>query len=297
MNMPQSQVTKPSFIAPKIEKGEYYILDLDADKKESFTIACGGLEQCSLDYQVERNHFKYFGIEYIVAGTCEITLNGEKYELSAGSLFSYTPNCQLKITNTGDTTLVKYFVDFSGDGSERIVQNQIFQRPGVLKPECTKWIAHVFQELQECGTLAYSQSQEICSHLLNYLIVRLDSVDVQEKPHSTPSYATFEACKSYLESNYSNIFSAHEVADMFHISHQYLCRLFKRFCDETPSQMLIRLKLIRSALLLEQGNLLVKEIAEKVGFEDQYYFSKRFKSYFGVSPRGYAASSKETLIA
>lgn len=292
-----AQKTKPSFISPKIEKGEYYVLDLDANLKDPLTVACGGLEQCTLDYEVERAHFHYFGIEYIVAGSCELILNGEKYELSAGSLFSYTPDCQHKITNTGDTPLVKYFVDFHESGDERILQNQIFQRPCVLTPENPSWIAHVFQELQECGTLTYPNAQGICSHLLNYLITRLDSLENVKKQCFNPSLTTFEACKSYLECNYANTLSAHEIADMFHISHQYLCRLFKRYCDETPSQMLNRLKLTRSVLLLEQGNLLVKEIAEKVGFENQYYFSKRFKSYFGVSPKGYATSNRETLIA
>jgi len=51
--------------------------------------------------------------------------------------------------------------------------------------------------------------------------------------------------------------------------------------------MLLRLKLNRSAVLLEQGRFLVKEIADLVGFEDQYYFSKRFKEFFGTSPQNY----------
>ncbi len=61
--------------------------------------------------------------------------------------------------------------------------------------------------------------------------------------------------------------------------------------------MLLRLKLTQSIHLLEQGNLLVKEVAEKVGFEDQYYFSKRFKEYFGVSPKNYLSNDNIQIPA
>ena len=39
--------------------------------------------------------------------------------------------------------------------------------------------------------------------------------------------------------------------------------------------------------LLKDTNLTVKEIAEKTGFVDQFYFSKCFKSYCGVTPSQY----------
>lgn len=297
MNLPRKPDTKPNFRSPQIEHGEYYYLDLDADQENTPKISCGGFEHCSLDYCAERIRSKYYGIEYIVAGTCHLTINGEESELNPGGLFSYAPNCRHRIVNTGDIPLVKYFVDFTGDGCDLILESAMFQCPRAYNLTNSNWIAHAFQDLQECGMADDPHSKEICGHLLYYLIARIDSVEERKNHPSTPSYTTFEHCKSYMESNYSNIVSAHEVAEMFHISHQYLCRLFKRFCEETPSQMLTRLKLTRSVSLLTQGNLLVKEIAEKVGFEDQYYFSKRFKSYFGVSPKNYAKRNGDAMIA
>jgi AraC-like DNA-binding protein len=42
-----------------------------------------------------------------------------------------------------------------------------------------------------------------------------------------------------------------------------------------------------AAELLINTNMTAAEIAYKVGFEDQYYFSKSFKKYFGVPPSKY----------
>jgi AraC-like DNA-binding protein len=38
---------------------------------------------------------------------------------------------------------------------------------------------------------------------------------------------------------------------------------------------------------LPTTGILVKQAAEQVGFEDQYLFSRRFKSFFGVSPKAF----------
>ena len=42
--------------------------------------------------------------------------------------------------------------------------------------------------------------------------------------------------------------------------------------------------------MLEQGNLKVYEIAEKLGYESSFYFSKVFKKVTGLSPREYQQS-------
>ena len=42
--------------------------------------------------------------------------------------------------------------------------------------------------------------------------------------------------------------------------------------------------------MLEQGDLKVYEIAEKLGYESAFYFSKVFKKVTGLSPREYQQS-------
>jgi AraC-like DNA-binding protein len=52
----------------------------------------------------------------------------------------------------------------------------------------------------------------------------------------------------------------------------------------TPYQYYIQIKIYKAENLLEQQDLSVKEVAHKIGFEDQYYFSRLFKNKTGVSP-------------
>ncbi len=291
--MTQSQPTLPK--TRHVKDGDYYFLS--PDESLDLYVACGGEENCSSDYTIENTEFRIYGIEYIVTGTCRLTIDGQVQELSPGSIFGYGPGVSYQLENTGRTPLVKRFIEFGGEQAAELIKNTLLEKREAVNLRREPWIKEAFQNLQDCGSVSTDNGQLVCGHLLRYLIARLGQVKTLDEASCTPSYMAFETCKSYLENFYADISAAHEVADACNVSHPHLCRLFKRFSDETPTRMLLRLKLTRSVDLLERGNLLIKEIAEKVGFDDQYYFSKRFKEYFGVSPKHYLNSDSLRISA
>jgi AraC-like DNA-binding protein len=46
----------------------------------------------------------------------------------------------------------------------------------------------------------------------------------------------------------------------------------------------MRLKMNLAAERLQQPGTLVKQVAERAGFDDPFHFSRAFKSVFGVAP-------------
>lgn len=273
----------------QIEKGEYYCLTCESASNAPLVIVGGGREHCHSEYQLEGDSFPYFTLEYIASGTCQFERDGITQTLSTGSLYSYTPNSSVKIVNTGGVPLIKYFINFRGPQASEIVDNPILKGPSVKNLGHLQWVESVFLSLQESGVAGLGDCHSACSHLLQYLTARLEESCILRKDNhsTTPSLVSFENIRSYIEANYASITSPQEVAKSCNVSHQYLCRLFKRFTNETPTQMITRLKLLKSADLLKSRTLLVKQVAEKVGFDDQYYFSKCFKDFYGLSPRNY----------
>jgi AraC-like DNA-binding protein len=65
-------------------------------------------------------------------------------------------------------------------------------------------------------------------------------------------------------------------------------REFKRVTGLAPNQYLISVKINRAKELLSGAPGSVKAAAAELGFEDQYYFSRLFKSKTGVSPSGWS---------
>lgn len=85
------------------------------------------------------------------------------------------------------------------------------------------------------------------------------------------------------ESIYDDI-DLNSIASQVGVSTSKLNEIFKTYTAMTPYQYYIHIKLHAAKALLEQGDLSIKEVAFRLGFEDQYHFSRLFKSKTGIAP-------------
>lgn len=82
--------------------------------------------------------------------------------------------------------------------------------------------------------------------------------------------------------------SLHRLAEQAHVSVPYLYVLFDRHIGMPPGQYIMKIRIEESKLLLQQGQLSVGAIAERLGFSSIQHFSRQFKSLCGLSPTQYA---------
>lgn len=61
----------------------------------------------------------------------------------------------------------------------------------------------------------------------------------------------------------------------------------KKLTGYTPNDYIRKLRMEQSAELLKDDTQTVAQVAYQVGIDDPYYFSKLFKSYYGISPTQY----------
>lgn len=78
------------------------------------------------------------------------------------------------------------------------------------------------------------------------------------------------------------------------MSPDYYSRLFKKQLGQTPVECLtgIRLKRAKQALLSSKDSF--RTIAHSVGFADEFYFSRKFRSVVGMSPTQYVRQVKSS---
>lgn len=95
--------------------------------------------------------------------------------------------------------------------------------------------------------------------------------------------------KNYLDSNYYNTdLNLDEVADAVGLSKYHLCREFNHLYGISPGKYLANLRLQKScALLLQNRQHTIAEIASMVGFSNDNYFCKVFRKAFGITPTQY----------
>ena len=92
---------------------------------------------------------------------------------------------------------------------------------------------------------------------------------------------------SYILNNYSSHITSNDAAQNLYMSTSYFCRVFKKAFGCSFSEYLLAYRLEKAKMLLCNTNDSVIEISLKTGFNSCSYFSKMYKSYFGVSPLTY----------
>ena len=91
--------------------------------------------------------------------------------------------------------------------------------------------------------------------------------------------------KKYILEHYQEEMLLTCVASHMHYSPNYLGALFKKETGITIHDYWHSVRMDHAKQLLKQTSLYIFEIAEQVGYSDQYYFSALFKKYTGVSPK------------
>jgi AraC family chitin signaling transcriptional activator len=79
-------------------------------------------------------------------------------------------------------------------------------------------------------------------------------------------------------------FSADDMASSLLMSKSTFARKLKLITEKTPTEILTEYRLGVARTLLSSSNRTVSEVAYAVGFNDPYYFSKKFRNFYGYSP-------------
>ncbi|MDR6550673.1 AraC family transcriptional regulator [Paenibacillus qinlingensis] len=179
----------------------------------------------------------------------------------------------------------------------------------------------VVQSVIQIGILIKQTVREINQNKLSPLLIDLRSIDrlVFEKETLDEIFAEFGAIlsaifedqkrgteskdhfiidtiKDVIQANYANPnLSLQEIADMLRMSSAYVGRIFKKQETISVADYINEIRLLKSVMLLENNNLPVNEISEKVGFSSPSYFFKLFKKRFGTTPKDYRIKKSLSL--
>ncbi len=96
----------------------------------------------------------------------------------------------------------------------------------------------------------------------------------------------------YIENNYQKEINVDKIAAMCGICPSYFRKKFHEATGMSPIEYKNFLKTKKSIELLLSGEFNLNEIADIVGFNDVFYYSKVFKKFWGISPKKYAENNE-----
>lgn len=163
-----------------------------------------------------------------------------------------------------------------------------------LKKCLHKWI-DIFDEPDILFTKAKLRAQIVLFELLEVLvdIQPLNTDKGTNQSMTTAKYAkeiaeaikwTFK--KNLIEKNENEDYTIHiqPIIASLGISPNYGLEVFQKIYNMSPRQYLSGLKLQEAKILLQQPNISLNEIANRLGYKNLSHFSRQFKRWTGVNP-------------
>ncbi len=97
----------------------------------------------------------------------------------------------------------------------------------------------------------------------------------------------------YITVNFSKQITINDIAVMVKVDPCHLSKTFKGVIGVSPMEYLTKLRIEKSKELMNSNqDIMLKDIADIVGYTNQYYFSRIFKVVTGLTPSEYKEASK-----
>lgn len=97
---------------------------------------------------------------------------------------------------------------------------------------------------------------------------------------------------AYISDNLDKNFTLESLANMCALSKSSFTHTFSQALGTSPIAYIISKKLEASLYYLLETNSPIKEISDKFGFKNPFYYSNRFKQQYGISPSEYRKKSQ-----
>jgi len=102
--------------------------------------------------------------------------------------------------------------------------------------------------------------------------------------------------KQYIRQNLADDLSLTILSEYTTLSNSYLSHIFKETTGVSVVEYITEQRMDRAKTLLETSSLNIELVASACGFGTPHYFSKKFKQYFGLTPRSYRIAFGEKKV-
>ena len=221
---------------------------------------------------------------YIRGGECKFVLNNKKTILAKKGDILYLPP---------DATYTSYWNE-SEDSAAYTVIFDLYSNGNALNLSKKMIIVandkfgiylKLFEDMLSVfneGHIGYKiKCQSVLLDILFMLIHEL--IGSSDKKENRPIYKGI----LYIENNYMSDIDVNEIANMCSMSPSSFRSKFTKITGMSPIKYKNCLKMKKAAELLKGGELNAEQVSAELGIDDPYYFSRLFKSFYGVPPGKY----------
>lgn len=245
----------------------------------------------------------YYSLILITNGSAKLKADFSEYQVQKNTLLSFSPYQPFMLTDCADTqgTAVNFHPDFfcihkhhNEIACNGVLFNNIYSPPFLLLSEkdsenLFSIISQMKSEMHEEGL---AQTELLISYLKIFLInasrLKIANSPEDKKPDKGNSEPfILKQLKDAIEQHYKTKHSAADYAGLLNTLPNTLAKISKSHFNKTLTDLISERIILEAKRELYLTSKPIKQIAFELGFADEYYFSRFFKTNTDISPKLY----------
>lgn len=216
-------------------------------------------------------------IYYIIDGKSEIICNDKKFEMVKDHVYLFPANSIIKREQGGETEFLFFCINLYDIRNVDILTH--CQPTDGIKVDYIPELVKLYHSNDTIDALMLKQI--ILNDCLKFL--KKSGCQMSIKNYSD----IVRKALDYIKYNLSIKLSVKEMCEKLFISSSTLNYCFKKEIGKSVGQYIDELILKKAEMMLIKDNIAMSEISERLGFCDQFYFSRKFKEKYGETPSSY----------
>lgn len=221
----------------------------------------------------------YSYLYYVIQGYCTIQTERDTINLTAGNWYLIPSGCNFKYYCTDYMEHIYFHIQLSGTDRLDLLRHikEPLKMPTQSFPDA----------LLECINGSYDTLSILTVKNFAYKtiaeILVYNNISIEQPVHSECILNAI----SYISTHLSAGLTSNEIAENVSVSISKLTKQFRKELSMSIQEYLYNIIFSEASRLVLNTNLSFAEISDCLGFSDQFYFSRKFKEKYGVSPRNY----------
>ena len=238
----------------------------------------------------------FYEILWFQEGSGIHTVDFMQYEVKPNALFFISPGQihHFDDCNNYRGISIKMCSNFLKNESNLFLKYNVFHSYDtvpyyLVNEETAQVLADLAQQMEEEVPLTEAFGNvDVLQSLLRIFLVKIQRHGTQEGDLQVdslrPSHQLFIKFRRMVEKEFTHMHSVQEYADSLHVAARTLNKSVNECSHMSPLTFINERIMLEAKRLVRFSNLMIKEIAFELGFDDPSYFVKTFKRQTGYSP-------------
>lgn len=250
------------------------------DEKKNVPFSRGNYQVYPLDkYHIIRNRSEVASIEFIISGSGIVKINGKEFRPQKNDTLFLKLDEQQEFYSDEDKPWVKIWFSVEGKLVKSLTETYGLTNHTVFHCNVKPYIERVHSLLIDKTMTPKEIYNEVALFFHEILQVMSMSIESNKK-----NSFDAETIKHYIDMNIYSIITVEQLAKLIFKSQAQTIRIFKQHYNMTPYDYYIKVRIETAISLLKNTTISIREIASKLQFSDEHYFSYFFKQKTGKKP-------------